>query len=252
MATKQSDWRPCGTPPPLPEATVHVWHAGLDVDEATFQRLTAVTSADERHRARRVRVASAGRRFLVARAILRTLLGAYLDASPAALPLPAGGSEKPRLLEPEEPELRFNVSHSGDTALLAFARRLEVGIDIECEVQGRAPERLVRRYCSDAERRLLDGMDGSARSAAALVIWTRKEALAKAWGRGVYRSNLRELDLGLGSDDEWLTVSDPASGQSWSVRTIRPPEGGCAAAVAVQGRGAAVQCFRWVAGHEPS
>src|SRR5690606_9255765 len=141
VATKQSDWRRCGTPPPLPEETVHVWYAGLDVDEATFARLEAVTSVDERDRARRVRVASAGRRFLVARGILRTLLGAYLDAPPAALQLPAGGSEKPRLLEPEEPELRFNVSHSGDTALLAFARRLEVGVDIECEVEGRAPER---------------------------------------------------------------------------------------------------------------
>lgn len=252
MATKQSDWRRCGTPPPLPEETVHVWYAGLDVDEATFARLEAVTSVDERDRARRVRVASAGRRFLVARGILRTLLGAYLDAPPAALQLPAGGSEKPRLLEPEEPELRFNVSHSGDTALLAFARRLEVGVDIECEVEGRAPERPVRRFCSDAERRLLDEMDVAARSAAALVIWTRKEALAKAWGRGVYRSNLRELDLGLGANGEWLTVSDIASGKSWSVRTIRLPEGACAAAVAVEGGGAAVQCFRWIAGSGPA
>jgi 4'-phosphopantetheinyl transferase len=252
VATKQSDWRPCDVPPPLPEGTVHVWYAGLDVDEATFARLTAVTSVDERDRARRVRVPSAGRRFLVARAILRMLLGAYLDAPPAALPLPAGRSEKPRLLGPEESELRFNLSHSGDTVLLAFARRLEVGVDIECEVEGRAPERLVRRFCSDAERRLLEGLDGHARSAAALVMWTRKEALAKAWGRGVYRSNLRELDLGLGADEGWLTVFDAVSSQSWSVRTIRPPDGACAAAVAVQDGGAAVECFRWVARPGPA
>lgn len=252
MATTH-DWRPCATPPALPEATVHVWFAALDVDAATFARLAGVTSAAEQARARRLRVDPAARRFLAARGILRTLLGGYLGCPPAAVPLPAGGGdEKPRLLEPEGPELRFNVSHSGDAALLAFARRREVGVDIECHAKGRTAERLARRFFTDAERRLLETLDGPDRTQAVLAIWTRKEAMAKAHGTGVYRSGLPELDLGLGSDGEWLTTHDPAFGEPWSVRSIWPPERTCAAAIAVEGSAVTLECFRWAPGDEPA
>lgn len=251
MATTH-DWRPCATPPALPEATVHVWFADLDVDATTLARLAGVTSEAERARAERLRVGSASRRFLAARGILRTLLGAYLGCPPAAVPLTAGGgNEKPRLLTPEEPELRFNVSHSGDAALLAFARRREVGIDIECHATGRTAERLARRFLTDAERRLLESLDEPARSRAALAMWTRKEAMAKARGTGVYRSGLPELELGLGSDGEWLTTVDPAPGKEWSVRSIRPPDGACAAAVAIEGGPAPLECVRWTSGNGP-
>lgn len=245
MATARDDWIPCGAPPALHDGVVHLWYAELDVGETVHARLADVTSEEERARARRLRVAATARRFLAARGALRTLLGAYLGCPPGAVPLPAGGSEKPCLLEPGVPTLRFNVSHSESHALIAVARGIEIGVDIECGARLHANDRLARRYFSDRERDLLDALDGRGRKHAALELWTRKEAIVKARGAGVYRSDLRALELGLGTDGGWLEIPDPSTGNRWSVLSIRPPVPGCAAAVAVEGAGIPVECFRW-------
>src|SRR5690606_23418142 len=61
---ERNDWLPCGAPPALREGVVHVWYVELDVDDDVHARLADVTSEAERARARRLRIASAARRFL--------------------------------------------------------------------------------------------------------------------------------------------------------------------------------------------
>lgn len=246
MTKERNDWLPCGAPPALREGVVHVWYVELDVDDDVHARLADVTSEAERARARRLRIASAARRFLSARGALRTLLGAYLGCPPSRVPLPPGGTEKPCLLEPEDPSLRFNLSHSENHALIAVTRGVEIGVDIECGARLHHVDRLSRRYFTDRERGLLGAMDESGRKHAVRELWTRKEAFVKARGVGVYRSDLRALDIGLASNDAWLEVPDPSTGSRWSVRSIRPPVHGCAAAVAVEGAGLPLECLRWI------
>ena len=69
--------------------------------------------------------------------------------------------------------LQFNVSHSGDRALIALSEHCDVGVDIERPGRNAAA---VRRALSDAEREGGDDL---------LQLWCRKEAWAKAMGGGL-------------------------------------------------------------------
>ncbi|MDR2456466.1 MAG: 4'-phosphopantetheinyl transferase superfamily protein [Deltaproteobacteria bacterium] len=74
----------------------------------------------------------------------------------------------------------ISLSHSGDyVALALFGRR--VGADVE-EIRPRSPL-LAGRLLSPDEKRELDRNGGS--PAALIALWTRKESLGKADGRGL-------------------------------------------------------------------
>lgn len=71
--------------------------------------------------------------------LLRAVLAGYLGTDPAGVELRRDANGKPFLagLAPHEepasgsmPQLHFNLSHSGDVALIAVAER-EVGVDVE-------------------------------------------------------------------------------------------------------------------------
>jgi 4'-phosphopantetheinyl transferase len=59
------------------------------------------------------------------------LLGHYLGEPPDALGFGYRDKGKPYLATPPGAPLRFDVSHSGDLALLAFARDRELGVELE-------------------------------------------------------------------------------------------------------------------------
>ena len=113
---------------------------------------------------------------------LREVLAAYLEASPEAIRIVAGEHGKPELADGG---LRFNLSHSGDIALVAVARERDVGVDVE-RIDGR------RDVLALAERAL--GADAAAAVRAAPATdrvavfhrgWTRREAVAKCAGTGL-------------------------------------------------------------------
>jgi 4'-phosphopantetheinyl transferase len=141
---------------------------------AVVARLGEHLDVDERASARR-RVD--GARWTVARAALRSVLGEALDQAPAALTFATGPHGKPEL--PGSP-LRFNLSHSGDRALIALAHEVEVGVDVE---RTNRRSTAVERSLTEGERAGLP--DDADRHVELLRIWCRKEALAKAIGGGL-------------------------------------------------------------------
>ncbi len=64
---------------------VHVWQADLEVPARTLDELRATLSGDELARAARFHFPRDRTRFIAAHAIVRNLLGGYLNASPAML-----------------------------------------------------------------------------------------------------------------------------------------------------------------------
>jgi 4'-phosphopantetheinyl transferase len=151
---------------------VHVWSVDLAQPAARTTELGELLSEDERARA--ARLADAGR-WTVARAALRTVLARELTVAPAELRFTLGPHGKPEL---PGSALRFNLSHSGDRALIAVAA-VEVGVDVERTARR---SRAVERTLTDGERAALTGTD---RHVELLRIWCRKEALAKALGGGL-------------------------------------------------------------------
>jgi len=153
--------------------TVEVWQAGLAQPPELVRRLESTLSDDERERA--ARLASA-ERWIVARAALRIVLAGQLGAHPSDVELGAGPHGKPEL---PGSAVRFNLSHSGDLALIALTTGAEVGIDVERTSRRSSA---VERTLTDGERAALDGRD---RHLELLRVWCRKEALAKAMGGGL-------------------------------------------------------------------
>jgi hypothetical protein len=87
---------------------------------------------DDQERARSARFVRTTdrRRFVLAHAGLRLFLARCLDIDPTAVRYEHGVHGKPRLA-PDLPPLEFNLSHSGRLGLVAVARDLSVGVDIE-------------------------------------------------------------------------------------------------------------------------
>ena len=82
--------------------------------------------------------------------------------------------------KPEAPGVFFSLSHSGCYALLAVSDG-DVGADLEWVRP--VPERVAARVFTPDERRWLE--DGGDYAARFFTLWTLKEALLKACGRGL-------------------------------------------------------------------
>lgn len=97
----------------------------------------------------------------------------------------ADARAKPRLVG--ETDLDFSVSHRGDVILVAVARGVRIGADVETSpFDAFDSAALRRRMLAPAERHLDD--PGTALDRVALArVWTAKEALVKATGTGLSR-----------------------------------------------------------------
>lgn len=103
-----------------------------------------------------------------------------------ALIITEGDWTKPRLAVPEgAPRVFFNVSHSGDYALVALSETAEIGIDIE-QIRADCPvDDLARRYYSAREHQLLRKLSAPQRLRDFYRLWTAKEAILKCVGLGL-------------------------------------------------------------------
>jgi 4'-phosphopantetheinyl transferase len=209
---------------PLPPADeVHLW--ALDLSRSPGEVGGLLPSRDLR------RADELGPRWVVARASLRALLGGYLGAEPQSLGFRERG--KPRL-EPVSP-LRFNLSHSGDVALVAVSTEREVGVDVEPVKQGRDVERLSRRALLASERAAVHEADDQA--LAFHRYWVAKEAFVKATGRGI--ESLRSFEVVLeapGGARLNHVAGDPAEAAKWTLAPLDAgPRFAAAAVVAAPG-----------------
>jgi 4'-phosphopantetheinyl transferase len=172
-------------------------------------------------------------RFVAARSGLRRILGRYLGCPADAVAFRLGSHGKPAL-DHDEPPLSFNLSHSGDLALLAVVRRGEVGVDVEREQATIDVESMAARWFSAAEQRALLALPPEARAAAFFRGWTRKESYIKAHGEGLSLP----LDRFTVSLDEGahvgFTCDDPAEAGRWWLCAL-PIDVGYAAALTVEG-----------------
>lgn len=171
---------------------IAVWTVALD-GEPHDAELDALP-ADERWRAAAIVVPAVRRRFVRARAALRGILARETGLAPHALAIDYGAHGKPRL--PDRPGLHFNLSHSGELAVIATTSIGEVGIDLEALRPRSDLLPVARRFFAAHEADAVEACDGEARSRAFLRLWTRKEAVLKATGRGI-GVDARQITVGI-------------------------------------------------------
>lgn len=161
---------------------VQVWVAALKVSDARYADLSRTLSTEERRRAEHLRPDLA-RRSMVARGILRSLLSGFTGTPPQKLEFGYGNAGKPFLVAHA---INFNVSHSGELGLFAFAADRAVGVDVENERPVRRLLDVAQRFMSEDEVRSLAATSPGERDASFLKSWVVREARLKADGKGVW------------------------------------------------------------------
>jgi 4'-phosphopantetheinyl transferase len=212
----------------IAEDDVHLWSLALDRPDPAIEFLRGALAFEELARAARLRVSRTSARFIVARAGLRQILGAYLDCDPPAVRLSYGPSGKPAIASSTFQDLRFNLSHSEGLALYALARGRAIGIDLELVRPGGADDAIAVRYFSPEEAAALRATSGGeARDRLFFRCWTRREAYLKAAGVGLAAGAPGRLPPGIAAvvkEDagEEPTVIDGPDGRRWTVLDIDP------------------------------
>jgi len=194
---------------------IQVWWASMDNAEPHIERLRRLLDEAELARADRFRVAAARRRFIGARAMLRSILGKTVVVNPEDVAFAYGTHGKPRL---ENGGPCFNATDSGDVVVVALASD-EIGVDIEVARPLTRLERLARRICTDRELEALEKISKADRNAALLRLWTCKEAGLKAIGTGL-SGGMRnvEVDLRPGQQPRLLRLCGEVEG--WTLLPV--------------------------------
>jgi 4'-phosphopantetheinyl transferase len=168
---------------------VDVWVAPLDAEAGWLPPTPA-----EAERAARLVSAPLRQRYLRSHAALRAILRTYTDA---ALDFALAEHGKPYL--PAVPELKFNLSHSHEMALVAVACDVEVGVDVERFRPLPESMAIAERFFPPSEAAALAEALPEAREREFFRRWTRIEAKLKCRGIGLYGA-------GAELDGEWTVL----------------------------------------------
>jgi 4'-phosphopantetheinyl transferase len=221
--------------PQLVPAEAHVWEFPLTAAESRLGEFKQLLSADEQERAARFHFEKDQHKFTVARASMRAILGAYLGCSAQKLSFVYSENGKPALAEAAS-GIRFNLSHSGEMALLGVALDRDLGVDIELIRPDVETDNLARRFFSPTERDSIRTLPEEERIPAFFRCWTCKEAFLKGQGVGLSRGlDSFDVEVNPKSPARLLaTRPDTAEAASWSLHDVAIISG-YAAALAVEG-----------------
>jgi 4'-phosphopantetheinyl transferase len=165
---------------------IDIWRVCLLHGDQSEQDLCGILTLDELARASRFHFEEDRLQYIRGRAILRTLLGRYLETPPAEIRFRYENHGKPEIALPStRRDLRFNFSDSGGLALIAVGSGSALGVDIE-RVRP-LPDFLdiAMRFFSAREVQAILALSENKRQEAFFACWTRKEAYLKATGIGL-------------------------------------------------------------------
>jgi len=169
------------------------WKLGNDIHIWKFPAVdvgSSLLTTAEKEIAGRFRFTGDMNRFAVGRHALRLLLSKYLSIGPGEISIIAQKGQKPFISSPSS-KIHFNISHSGDWVLIAFANG-GLGIDIEKINLDFEYSEILDEHFSEAEIAFISDNDNPVSSF--YFLWTRKEAMTKARGRGL-GENLKMVNV---------------------------------------------------------
>ncbi len=200
---------------------IDIWQYPL---HTVFTEARNLLNNDERIRADRYYFDRHRRRFTIARAMLRLILAHYINERPTQLIFSENKQGKPHLLN--APTLQFNLSHSGDLALLAIGEEFPLGIDLEF-FAARPYEGIGSQMFSPKENNALSHLAPIVKPLSFFHVWAQKEALIKACGLGLSYPTTQFDVPSLPPTNQ--QVYDSLHQQEWHMVSFMPEVACCAA-----------------------
>ncbi|MCW9012433.1 MAG: 4'-phosphopantetheinyl transferase superfamily protein [Gammaproteobacteria bacterium] len=171
----------------LDDNTIHIWLNYLNIHQARLKHLYPYLSEEEKERSEKFKFFKHRKRFIASHGFMRSVLSTYFHKSAGELKFCYSERGKPELLlTADEPDIRFNLSHSNNLAILAVCKNHPIGIDIE--YMGRKNEwaKLIRRFFTPTEQAGIFSLPEKQQKNAFFQVWTRKEAHMKVTGQGLH------------------------------------------------------------------
>lgn len=179
----------------LPQLTIHwqLWDKSpIEANRVTIFRLKlpdneqlvsnwhALLQAREQQRAAKFRQSANRNAFILGRGLFRIIAGQITGQSPQQVTIDTSYTGKPYLAH--APNWHLSVSHTGDWVVVAVAQ-VPVGIDVEYVNPRFIIDDLIPAVLTPDEQRTMT----KSTNARLLFyeLWTRKEALVKATGKGM-------------------------------------------------------------------
>ncbi len=176
----------------LPPATIsiqaeelHLWRFRTDISAQTADNLLKSLSADECARAERFIRRLHQIKFIAARYGLRRILAGYMQCLPASIVFDYSQQGKPFLGKRQRSDINFNLSHSGDWAIVAVTAEPDIGVDIEEVVIKDNVQQLGDYAFEETEKKLFAEFSPVRRQRGFYRLWTAKEARLKMLGVGL-------------------------------------------------------------------
>jgi 4'-phosphopantetheinyl transferase len=158
-----------------------------DIDEHLLRAYAPLLTEAERAKAARFYFAADRNRHVISRALLRTVLPAYLGIPHQALSFRCDRFGRPSLDNPEAlaSGFDFNLSHTAGLIALAATCHTVVGVDVENASRQQPAMELASRFFSSYEVASLRTFAGPALNLEFYRHWTLKESYLKAYGVGL-------------------------------------------------------------------
>ena len=148
--------------------------------------LRGLLDDDERDRMRRLPTAALRENYALVHGRVRMVLAEFCDVDPVELHYSLGPRGKPETVAPAAAVgVHWNLSTSGDWALLGISPGRPVGVDLELVRVRPAAVPSLARYFPRSDREEIAAVSPAERPRAYHRTWVRKEAWAKARGLGV-------------------------------------------------------------------
>lgn len=166
---------------------VHIWHAFLPQHRADLApHLMGLLSDQERCQQGRFHFEKDQHRYLMTRALVRTVLSRYAPIAPTDWIFENNEYGRPKIVNqhPLATYLDFNVSHSDGLVVLIVSTDRMVGIDTESTAR-HAPLDVADRFFSPHEVQSLYRLPNEKQAFRFWELWTFKESYIKARGMGL-------------------------------------------------------------------
>lgn len=212
---------------PLDASEIHLWLTDYEeiADESLHVAYRALLSRDEREQEPRFYFARDRRRYLVTRALVRTVLSRYFPVDPKdwVFATNAYGCPYAVNIPAKDAGLSFNISHTNSMIVLGVTAGRALGVDVENFRAREVSIGMADRYFSPLESEALARAPSHRQQYRFFEYWTFKEAYIKARGMGLqlpldkfsfqYPDDVR-VEIAINGD----LNDDPARWRFWQFR----------------------------------
>lgn len=170
---------------PLPAGDIHLWFCphGEAGDPALDAAYRALLTPQELQQKDRFHFARDRYRYLLTRVLVRSVLSRYAPVQACDWRFASGSFGRPRI-DGETHGLDFNLSHTTGLIVLAVARDIELGVDVE-NLRRSAVLEAVDHYFAPSEAQSLNALPPASQPHRFFELWTLKESYIKARGMGL-------------------------------------------------------------------